>query len=291
MREAHNKGMALLMTLLVVTLLSVLIIGMHSRSLLALTKAKNSVNSLNASYVMRSGVSAAMGFLERDARETTIDSLSEAWAQEIVRFPVGEGTVSIRIGDEASRFNINTLVTPQGKINDKAVERFGRLLKVVGSKEALSEIVAEWLKSNRGGLSYTFRDASELRLVPEVGSETVNKVEKYVTVYTDPMNERNININTAGREVLLALSPQLNESLVEGIMGYRRATPFQEIGEVKNVQGINDAILSTFSDVIDVKSSNFSVWAEAKVADVVRRGSALVRRDGGNVRLVAWKEE
>jgi type II secretory pathway component PulK len=105
------------------------------------------------------------------------------------------------------------------------------------------------------------------------------------------MNERNININTAGREVLLALSPQLNESLVEGIMGYRRATPFQEIGEVKNVQGINDAILSTFSDVIDVKSSNFSVWAEAKVADVVRRGSALVRRDGGNVRLVAWKEE
>ena len=291
MREEHNKGMALLMTLLVVTLLSVLIIAMHSRSLLALTKAKNSVNSLNASYVMRSGVSAAMGFLEKDAKATTIDSLSEAWAQEIVRFPVGEGTVSIRIGDEASRFNINTLVSPQGKINDKAVERFGRLLKVVGSKEALSEIVAEWLRSNRGGLSYTFRDASELRLVPEVGSETVNKIEKYVTVYTDRMNERNININTVGREVLLALSPQLNESLVEGIMGYRRATPFQEIGEVKNVQGINDAILSTFSDVIDVKSSNFSVWAEAKVADVVRRGSALVRRDGGNVRLVAWKEE
>ena len=287
----HNKGMALLMTLLVVTLLSVLILGMHSRSLLALTKAKNSVNSLNASYVMRSGVSAAMGFLERDARETSIDSLSEAWAQEIVRFPVGDGTVSIRIGDEASRFNINTLVTPQGEINDKAVERFGRLLRLVGSKEALSETVAEWLRSNRERLSYTFRDASELRLVPEVGSEAVNKVEKYVTVYTDRMNERNININTVGREVLLALSPQLNEALVEGIIGHRQATPFQEIGEVKRVQGINDEILSTFSDVIDVKSSSFSVWAEAKVADVVRRGSALVIRNGTKVRLMAWKEE
>ena len=53
--------------------------------------------------------------------------------------PGGEGTVSIRIGDEALRFNINTLVTPQGKINDKAVERFGRLLRSVGSKEALWE--------------------------------------------------------------------------------------------------------------------------------------------------------
>jgi len=283
--------MALLMTLLVVTLLSVLIIGMHSRSLLALTKAKNSVNSLNASYVMRSGVSAAMGFLERDARETSIDSLSETRAHEVVAFPVGEGTVSFRIEDEASRFNINTLVTPQGKINDKAVERFGRLLGIVGSKEALSEIAAEWLRSNRERLSYTFRDASELRLVPGVGSETVNRVEKYVTVYTDRMNERNININTVGREVLLALSPQLNEALVEGIMGRRQATPFQEIGEVKKVQGINDEILSTFSDVIDVRSSSFRVWTEAKVADVVRRGSALVSRGGGKVRLRAWKEE
>ena len=74
-------------------------------------------------------------------------------------------------------------------------------------------------------------------------------------------------------------------------MGHRRATPFQEIGEVKKVQGINDEILSTFSDVIDVRSSSFSVWVEAKVADVVRRGSALVSRDGEKVRLVAWKEE
>lgn len=287
----NNKGMALLMTLLVVTLLSVLILGMHSRSLLALTKAKNSVNSLNASYIMRSGVSAGMGFLEEDPGETPIVTLSDAWAHEVVEYPVGEGTVSIRIEDEASKFNINTLVTPQGKINDKAVERFGRLLGSVGSTEALSGTVAAWLGSNRADLSYTFRDASELLLVPGVGSGTVERVEKYVTVYTNPMNERNININTVGGEVLLALSPQLNEALVEGIMSHRRATPFQEIGEVKKVLGINDEILSTFSDVIDVRSSRFSVRVEAKVADVVRRGSALVRRDGGKVRLVAWKEE
>ena len=67
--------------------------------------------------------------------------------------------------------------------------------------------MAEWLRSNRKRLSYTFRDASELLLVPGVGSETVNRVEKYVTVYTDPMNERNININTVGREVAGPLSP------------------------------------------------------------------------------------
>ena len=287
----NENGMALLLTLLIVALLAILTVGMNDRSLLALTRAKNSVNALDASYIMRSGVSVAMGLIERDARESAIDSLSPAWVEEIIDFPVREGTVSIRIGDEASRFNINTLVDPRGAIDSKAVERFGRLLKLVGREERLSAQAAEWLRSNRGSLSYTFRDASELLLVPGWGSEAVKEVEKYVTVYTDRMNARNININTVGKEVLAALSPKLTETLVESIMTHRRRNPLREIGQLKNVQGMSDDILYTFSDVIDVRSSNFSVRAEAKVRTLVRRGSALVRRDGGKVRMLAWKEE
>ena len=56
------------MTILIVTLLSILIISIHSRSYLAIARAKNSVNSLKSYYIMRSGASAAMGFLERDAK-------------------------------------------------------------------------------------------------------------------------------------------------------------------------------------------------------------------------------
>ena len=287
----NDRGMALLMTLLIVALLSILALGMHSSSLLALTRANNSVNALNASYIMRSGISTAMAFLERDARDSVIDTLSEVWAQEVDEFPVGEGTVSIRIEDEASRFNLNTLVSLRGTINDKAVERFGRLLKSVGSDERLAAQIAEWLRSRREHLSYAFKDPSELRLVPGVTREAVNRVEKYLTVSTDRTNERNININTVGREVLAALSPKLGQALVDSVMNYRAEHPFREIGDMKKVQGMNDEILYTFSDVIDVKSSTFSVRAEAKVSDVVRRGSALVSRAGGEVKMVAWREE
>jgi len=287
----NNKGMALLMTILIITLLSLLIIDINSRSLLAITKARNSVNSLNAYYIMRSGVSAAMGFLEMDAKESTIDTLSENWAQEIKHFPVGEGAVSVQIMDEASKFNINTLISAQGTINDKAVERFGRLLKVLDSEEWLSEKVAEWLQRNREGLSYTFRDISELLLVPDFTHDTLKKIENYITVYTDRKNERNININTLGSEVLSSLSPMLTESLIVSIMDYRKENSFTDIGELKKVQGIDDVVLAKFSDVIDVKSSVFSVHAEAKVSDTVRRGVAVVNRGGGKVRVVAWKEE
>jgi general secretion pathway protein K len=287
----NDKGMALLMTLLIVALLAVLIFATSSGSLLAVTKARNSVSALNASYIMRSGVSAAMGLLESDAKGSTIDALSETWAEEIRQFPVGDGTVSVRTVDEASKFNINTLVSPQGRINQKAVDRLGRLLTVVGGEERLAQDAAEWLRRNREGLSYTFRDASELVLVSGGRQETVGKVEEYVTVHTDRTTERSINVNTVGHEVLRALSPKLDEALVESIIDYRRKSPFREIGELKKVQGMNDEILLTFSDVIDVKSSNFNVRAEARVLDVVRRGLAIVRRDRAGVKIIAWKEE
>jgi general secretion pathway protein K len=286
-----DKGMALLMTLLVVAMLSVLVLAMNTRSLLAVTRAKQSVDALNAAYIMRSGISAAMAFLERDARESTIDALSEVWAQDVTQFPVGDGMVSIRIEDEASKFNINTLVTPQRKIDDKAVERFGRLLKTVGNDDGLAQRVAEWLRSQRADPSYTFRDPSELLLVPGLTVEAFKRVENSLTVYTDPVNSRNINVNTAGRDVLVALSPKLSGALIDGILNRRIENPFREIGDVKKVSGMNDEILYTFSDAIDVKSSTFRVRAEAKVADVVKRGSAFVSRDGGSVRVIAWKEE
>lgn len=279
------------MTLLVVALLSVVALGMNSRSLLALTRATHSVHALQAGYVLRSGISTAMAFLDKDARESAIDTLTEIWAQDVKDFPVGDGTVSVRVEDEAARFNINTLVTPQGNVDGKAVERFGRLLRVLGDDDGLALRVAEWLKTTREPLAYAFRDPSELLLVPGVTLETFRRLEHRVTVFTDRTNARNINVNTVGRDVLAALSPRLTEPLIERIMAQRRQDPFKDIGDLKKVQGVNDEVLLTFSDAGDVRSSTFSVRAEAKVADVVRRGSAVVRRAGGEVRLVAWKEE
>ena len=289
-----EKGMALLMTILIVVLLSLLIMDINERSFLALTRAKNSINSLNASYIMRSGVSAAMGFLEIDAKESAIDTLTEEWAQEIKQFPVGEGTVSVHIMDEASKFNINTLVNPQGKINEKPVERFGRLLRTAGLEEGLSRRVAEWLQRNREDLSYSFTDISELLLVPDFSIDTFKKIERYITVYTDRRKEFNININTVGREVLTALSPSLNETLVEAILEHRKEHPFKlaHAGDLNQVPGLSDATLrTTFSDVLDIKSSDFTVQVEANVSDSIRKGMAVLNRGGGKVKLVAWKEE
>ena len=285
-----EDGIALLMTLLVVALLSALAVAMNTRSVLAITRAKHSAHALQATSVLRSGISTAMAFLDKDAKESSIDTLDELWAQDVKDFPVGEGTVSVRVEDEASKFNLNTLVTPQGRINAKALERFARLLAIVGVNEALAPQVAEWLRINREPSAYTFRDPSELLLVPGVTPEMFARLVRHVTIFTERANAR-INANTVGREVLAALSPALTSTLVDGILEHRRQSPFKEIGGLKKVQGVNDEVLVTFGDVMDVKTSTFTVTAEAKVADVVRRGSGVVRREAGTVTLVIWRQE
>lgn len=287
----NEKGIALLMTILIVTLLSILIISIHSRSYLAIARAKNSVSSLKSYYIMRSGVSAAMGFLERDAKESSIDTFSENWAQGIRDFPVGDGTVSVTITDESSKFNINTMINSQGHPVEKAIVRFGRLLRELDIDEGFSLTIAEWLKKNRKDFSYTFRDISELPLVSGLTPETLKKIEKYITVYPDRRNERNININTVRIEVLRSLSSELTETLTIAIMDYRKEHPFKEIADLKKVQGIDDVILSTFSDVIDVKSSVFTITSEAKVSDTVKRGVAIVNRGMNTVKISVWREE
>jgi general secretion pathway protein K len=279
------------MTILIVTLLSILIISIHSRSYLAIARAKNSVNSLKSYYIMRSGASAAMGFLERDAKESNIDTFSENWAQGIRDFPVGDGIVSVAISDESSKFNINTMINSQGHPVEKAIVRFGRLLRELDIDEGFSLTIAEWLKKNRKDFSYTFRDISELPLVSGFTPETLKKIEKHITVYTDRRNERNININTVGIEVLRSLSSELTETLTIAIMDYRKEHPFKEIADLKKVQGIDDVILSSFSDVIDVKSSVFTITSESKVSNTVKRGVAIVNRGMNTVKIVVWREE
>lgn len=290
--KGSEKGMALLMTILIVALLSMLIIDIHSRSFLSITRARNSANSLKAYYIMRSGVSAAMGFLELDAKGSNVDTLTEDWAQGVKGFPVGDGVVSIDIVDESSKFNINTLVNAQGTINPKPVERLGRLLSGLGIEEGLAARIATWLKENRKDFSYAFRDTSELFLVPDFTPENFKKIKNLITVYT-PRSDNNININTVSREVLSALSPMLTETLVAAIMDYRKEHQLQSMGDLKKVQGIDDAILNSFSDalVVNGQSLNFSVSAEAKVSDSLRKGVAVLNRSGATVKVVAWKEE
>src|ERR1041385_1428501 len=118
-RRARESGIALLVTLLVVTLLTILVVEFTYSTEVDAHLTRNALNSLQARYLARAGLTLAETVLRLDVQQKTAnpparpnsDSLLDPWAQPFPPRPVGEGVgdAGFRIDDESGRFNINAL--------------------------------------------------------------------------------------------------------------------------------------------------------------------------------------
>ena len=113
-----------------------------------------------------------------------------------------------------------------------------------------------------------------------------------------------ININTAPAEVLSAISPALNEDVVEriverargadGIPGTSDDDPFKTLEELPDVYGISDLEVAILRAACTVRSSVFSIYCRASSRDgsVVKTVRTVVQRnpESGAVRTLAWLE-
>ncbi len=280
----EERGFALLLTLLVVLLLTLLIFSFFYEARVYLLQAQGRVDLLRAYYLARSGVGIKIKLLKEDRETDPYDSLSEGWAkEEKIESPIG--TIEVEAIDEESKFNINTLVRGNGLVDERAVERFRRLLTYLGLSGRLADRVVEYLKG-RGETSYDIGDLSQLLEQDGIEPYHLEVLDGFVTVNSSGL----ININTAPKEVLLALSEEMTEDLAEAIMEYREEEPFREKSDLKDVHGITDKVLITFSDIIDVKSNFFTIRSTGESRGIRRRITVLVERGGRGVEVIKWKE-
>ena len=74
--------------------------------------------------------------------------------------------------------------------------------------------------------------------VPKIQQDLTAKSEK-------------ININTASKEQLMSIGG-IGEVIATNIMSYRKTSPFKNIDEIKNVNGIGNAVYEKIKDFITV---------------------------------------
>lgn len=112
----NDRGVALVMVLLVVTLLSIVIIEFAYTTLVYSHLARNSVNGLQASLLARSGLNLGEAILITDA-DPQVDSFLEDWCPEpgpswcridesLLPVP-GNMRIRIQIVDESGKLNLN----------------------------------------------------------------------------------------------------------------------------------------------------------------------------------------
>jgi general secretion pathway protein K len=310
----NEKGMALLVVLVIVTLLTALLTELAFSTMVELRLVETFRDSTRAYYLAKGGVNAGRMILQDD--RNNFDSFSEPWSQGVANYPVGEGAVSVRIADLDGKLGINAMVmgdTPRAIM----VDRFYRLLITLdlggGADPAeLTAALIDWM--DRGDQPYRqiltdgvdipvegaevdfyqrlpdpyrikngpIETLEELTLIKGFSAQVVEKLRPFISIH----DQVSVNINTAAPEVLLSLDAEISLEAVEDVINLRKAAPIKEVRELEPILGQQDySVLKTLANInqIATMSRFFRIEADAVVNDGRRRLVAEVDKSDNSL--------
>ena len=228
----NQQGVALLTILFMVAIASIMAMGILNEQQRMVREASIMLRQDQAWIYAKSGEYFLSELLVNDAKNSkNNDNLSEQWAQPLPAFPVEDGTLSGRLIDQSSKFNLNNLYH-EGKPDKEAFELLGRLLKRVGLAVELAESIYDWqdpddtvtgsmgaedsfyLGQQQGyfAANRPFTQVEELRKVRGFDQKNYDLIAPYVTAV--PYFTA-INVNTASSVLLSALSDGLQINQVD----------------------------------------------------------------------------
>lgn len=299
MKPSGEKGMVLLLVLVLLALLSTLLADWAFSSLVELRQAETFRDSSRAYYLARGGVRVGRMLLQED--RNNYDSLDENWALGIPSYPVGEGaSVNIAIEDLDGRLDLNRIVDASGENPAPYRERLRRLLEQLGATdaEALGDALLDWIDRNDAsaqagaessyyqGLTPPYKahnapldTLDELLLVKGFTPELLQQLTPFVTIH----NGGKLNLNTATAEVIQCWDADMTTAVAERLLEARRTAPFKTLESARDLLGVE--VFSGFNRNLDlnVGSSSFRVTVTAMVNDGTRRTEALIDKSGDHI--------
>ena len=303
MRRLNQQGIALVLALAVLALLTGAILEFDFSTRRELREAMNFRDELKATALAKAGVAAARAILQEDARrEPTqgriFDSYEDIWGTPLNNYPVGDGLISLTIEDEKGKFNLNDFALRPGvQPQYTKHNQFTRLLDQVplrGASEPLADAITDWIDADDDpeldGAESRYYQArtppyqahnrplvslDELHLVKGFTDETVRQLEPLLTVYPQAPNGV-INMNTASIPVLLSLHPQMTEEIAHNIVRERPFQSRQDLDQVPGMEQIAKELRTT--GAYNIRSQYYSVVVNAAVNGTSRTAKAVVWR-------------
>lgn len=139
----NNRGIALLVTLTIISVLIVVTLEMSRKMRSAVFSAAATRDRMTLLHSASSGINAAKAMLIKDKNNSKSDSLQEDWANpdkisEVLQdISFEDGKVALLISDELSKIQVNALVEfPEGRdYNATQMFLWGRFLRLLLSLE------------------------------------------------------------------------------------------------------------------------------------------------------------
>jgi general secretion pathway protein K len=144
-----EKGVALILTLLITAILVTLIVEVNYSTQVDLMIAGNFRNDLQAYYLAKSGINVAISYLKYDADTTDTDNLGEDWAKPYPPIPVGSGFVEVVTEDENAKIDVNKVLDEKlGPIIQRALSI---LFERADVDMEILDAVIDWIDPNDEG--------------------------------------------------------------------------------------------------------------------------------------------
>jgi general secretion pathway protein K len=299
-----NKGIALVLTLLAVAIITAMVVEFSYDVYVSTSSLHNWQNAQELSLTARSAVRLGSELVNRMLSMNGYNP-GVFEMEEKIPFSDVDGTISLRIEDENSKFNLRTLVNQNGTLNRDAYDSLVRLLTALELKTELADRIVYWINpllepelrsSEHPGKGADLDSIDELLLVPGMDSKSYERLRPYVTIY----GSGSININGADIPVLLSLSSSIDEGMAQNIIRYRKDTPFMNVTDLMKVMGFDNNVGITLSTghtnmkgaspaLICTQGAAFRIIATAQSGGLERIIDSVVDVPGGKT-VLYWKE-
>lgn len=285
---SNQKGSALIITLLLITILTGLVVDFVYEVYIDSSALSNWGNAQRASLIAKSGQTLSAEFIRNIKDEKHTDIREVALPVPQVFGP--EVSLTVIIKDENALFNINSIIWPNGVTNEAALSSLKKLLEYLNINPSLSMSIADWIDpdseprlfdSEHAAKNTFLWSVDELKLIKGIDQGIFDKISPYITVFGNNL----ININTAELPVLVSLSTDMTENLAQQIIDYRKTTPFESIGAINNVSGLEG--IGIDMSKLDVKASSFRVKAIATVNEITRIVESVIDT---SAKIHFWRE-
>ncbi|MDY6855351.1 MAG: type II secretion system minor pseudopilin GspK [Thermodesulfobacteriota bacterium] len=323
--QKNEKGIALILALLIITLLFVMAVEFNYKASVDITIAANIRDATKALYTAKSGLNATIALLKRD--DNDYDAFSEDWGRfaELSKTPflysqyIDEGAIQLRIIDECSKIDVNQILVD----DSPSLQQLKALFILFDIDVDTTDAIMDWIDTDHNiremgaeddyyqGLEnpYPCKDApieiiEELLMIREITEDHLygTKVRKGIKDYITVHSKGKININTADSIVFQTLGyieedewiTPIDGETARTIIEKREEEPFENIIDLSKVSGMGE-IYEKIKGQITVESHFFSVDVEATVNKAQKRIKTIIERErkGGenSMKIVYWAVE
>lgn len=295
-----EKGMALVLTLLIMAMITAMTVEFVYGVYTTNAGLYNWREAQKLSLVAKSGISLATKIVSENQNRYsyTYPGSIEMPVENILKGFTGK--VVIRVVDENGKFNLNSLVWPNGTTNKTAFDSFVRLLRNLNLDENIAYRVVDWIggdieprrRDSEEGTKNDYLDSvDELLFVKGIDSHAYDTLSPLVTVYgIENVFNHLININTAPRAVIMSLDDNITEDLAERVIHYRALEPFNRVSDLVKVAGFGGPLGQSLMNKIVVKSSTLRITSVAEDDRIKRIIECVIALKDNDFLIVYWQE-